>query len=62
MNKTQLKIKNIFFILLGRTWFNAFLALNRNGSAGTGRKATREQWSMVSWVFSSQEAATSCFL
>jgi len=26
-NKTQLKIKNIFFILLGRTRFNAFLAL-----------------------------------
>jgi hypothetical protein len=26
-NKTQLKI--YIFILLGRTWFNAFLALNR---------------------------------
>jgi hypothetical protein len=26
-NKTQLKIKNIFFILLGRSRFNAFLAL-----------------------------------
>ena len=26
-NKIQLKIKNIFFILLGRTRFNAFLAL-----------------------------------
>jgi len=26
-NKIQLKIKNIFFILLGRTRFNVFLAL-----------------------------------
>jgi hypothetical protein len=28
LNKTQLKIKKkYFFILLGQTWFNAFLAL-----------------------------------
>jgi hypothetical protein len=34
-NKTQLKIKNIFFILLDRTRFNIFLALNRTGPTGT---------------------------
>jgi hypothetical protein len=34
-NKTKLKIKNIFFVLLGQTRFNAFLALNRTGPAGT---------------------------
>jgi len=31
-NKTQLKIKNNFFILLGRTRFNTFLALDRTRS------------------------------
>jgi len=47
-NKTQLKIKNIFFILLDRTRFNAFLALNRTGPAGTVElKKTHEQWSML---------------
>jgi len=34
-NKTQLKIKNVFFILLDRTQFNAFLALNRTDPAET---------------------------
>ena len=32
-NKTQLKI--FFFVLLGWTQFNAFLALNRTGPTGT---------------------------
>ena len=34
-NKIQLKIKNIFFILLDQTQFNAFLALNRISTTGT---------------------------
>jgi hypothetical protein len=34
-NKTQLKIKNIFFILLDRTRFNVFLALNRTDPVKT---------------------------
>jgi hypothetical protein len=39
LNKTQLKIKNIFFILLDRTRFNIFLALNWTGPAGTVKHA-----------------------
>ena len=67
-NKTQLKI-NFFFILLDRTRFNAFLALNRTGPAGTvehhcSLKKTHEQWSMLhcSWVFQlkKQQIAASC--
>jgi hypothetical protein len=82
LNKTQLKII-FFFILLGRTWFNAFLALNQTGLAGTvepcftvhwrkpmnsgstvhGRQPMNSgAWHHCSWVFSSEEAATSCFL
>ena len=61
-NKTQLKIKNIFFILLDRTRFNVFVALNRTGPAGTVElKKTHEQWSMF-MSFPAQEAANYCFL
>jgi hypothetical protein len=38
-NKTQLKIKNNFFILLDRIQFNAFLTLNRTDPAGTVKHA-----------------------
>jgi hypothetical protein len=75
-NKTQLKIKNIFFIFLDRTRFNAFLTLNRIGPAGTVElfmEETHEHWSMLHcslkktheppfMSFSAQEVANCCFL
>jgi len=66
-NKTQLKIKNIFFILLDRIRFNAFLALNPTDPTGTvehSLKNTHEQWSMTPQFmsFPAQETTNSCFL
>jgi len=52
-NKTQLKIKNIFFILLDRTRFNTFLALNRTDPTGTVMHAP------LFMNFPAQEAANS---
>jgi len=66
-NKTQLKINFFFNILLDRIRFNAFLALNLIGPAGTvehSLKNTHEQWSMTPQFmsFPAQETTNSCFL
>jgi len=69
-NKTQLKIKNIFFILLDRTRFNAFLALNRTGPGGTMEHAPlfikENPWTVdhapLFMSFPAQEVANCCFL
>ena len=71
-NKTQLKIKNIFFILLDRTRFrfNAFLALHRTGPAGAVEHAPlfikENPWTVehapLFMSFPAEEAANCCFL
>jgi len=53
LNKTQLKNKKyfLFFILLGRTWFNAFKVLNRNYTVCYTVHANYLAWAVYATLF-----------